>query len=489
MASRATARASAPPSVFQRQPGNASSSKLRFKLVALATACSLSGCSLGPNYQHPETIAPTQWHAPTAEAAAGPVDGWWKGFGSAELDDYVDQARRANNDLGAAIARVREADAQAGIAGAPLLPTVNAGLTTVRERVQANNSLYQDFHQTSPQLSASYVLDFWGKNRAAQRAAMATASAARHDQAVVELTVVSAVTLNYFQTLALRERLSIAESNLAAAQTILIGLQRQRVAGIATALDVAQQETVVATLSAAVPPLAQQLRQTVDALAILLARMPSELEASQRSLNELKTPAVAPGLPSTLLARRPDVAEAEDQLMAANANIAVARASFYPSIALTASGGLASSALSTLLTRSAGVFSLGAGLAQPIFDGGLLKGQYELARARYDELLSNYRKTVLGAFGNVEDALIAVQQTELLLERQGRALASARRANDIAQRQLASGVVNVLAVLGSETALYNTRDALVQAQYAHLQALVNLYGALGGGWQNKVDKS
>ncbi|HLX78986.1 MAG TPA: efflux transporter outer membrane subunit [Burkholderiales bacterium] len=455
--------------------------------LVLATSAALTACSLGPEYKRPDVPVPAAWReSSTADAATWPSAGWWRGFGSPELDDYIAQARRANNDLVAAVARVREADALATVAGAALLPTVALSATAIKERVQATNGAYVNFTQYSPQLTASYVIDFWGKNRAAQTAALATATASRHDQATVELTVMTSVALTYFQSLELRDRLIVAQGNLASAETILKGLRLQLAAGIATALDVAQQETTVSTLSALIPPLQQQFRQTVNALAILIGRAPESLDATNGSLADLSLPAVRPGLTSELLARRPDVAEAEDQLIAANASIAVARASFFPNIQLTASSGVASSALSTLLKSSNGVFAIAAGLAQPIFDGGALKGQYAFAQARYDELVANYRKAILSAFGNVEDALVAVEQTAEQERRQATAVARARRAHEIAQAQLRSGTVTILTVLNTETALFTAQDSLVQARFSHLQSLVGLFSALGGGWQKEA---
>jgi len=454
--------------------------------LALVASIFLAACRLGPEYKRPEVPTPAAWQAsPAIETANWPAADWWHGFGSVELDAYINQARTANNDLAAAIARVRQADAAAAIAGAPLLPTLGLNFGTLNEREQATNNTYVNFRQYAPQLSASYMLDFWGKNRAAQSAAVATATASRHDKATIELTVFTSVALTYFQSIELRDRLVVARGNLTSAETTLKGLRLQMNAGIATALDVAQQETTVATLNAAIPPLQQQLRQSLDALAILIGQPPENLDVGSISLADLAFPLVRPGLPSELLARRPDVAEAEDQLVAANANIAVARAAFFPSIELTATSGYASSALSTLLKSSSSVYTVAAGVAQPIFDGGVLKGQYALAQARYDELVANYRKAVLSAFGNVEDSLVAVQQSTEQVQRLQIAVEKARRAQQIAQAQLHSGTVSILTVLNTETALFSAQDALIQAKFSHMQALVGLFGALGGGWQKE----
>ena len=452
----------------------------------LAAACvlGLSACNLGPDYQRPPRPAPAAWHDADAQAAAAwPSQDWWKGFGSPQLDAYMAQARQANDDIAAAIARVHEADAQARIAGAPLLPTLDGGFSATEARGRNASGGLSTGPQYNPLLSASYELDFWGKNRAALHAAEATADASRYDRATVELTVMSGVANTYFQALELRDRLRIAQNNLDTAQTVLKGLRLEQQAGTATALDTAQQATTVATLYAAIPPLQQQLRQSVDALAILLGSTPEALDVDQGGLADLGQPAVAPGLPSELLARRPDVAEAEAQLIAANANVAAARAAFFPSISLTASGGYESGALAGLLGPSNAIFSLGAGLTQPIFEGGALQGQSDYAKARYAELLAGYHKAVISAFGNVEDSLVALRQTAEQEQRQKDAADAARRAYTFAEAQMRAGTINVLTLLNTESALFTAEDALAQIQYAHLQALVNLFNALGGGWQ------
>ena len=413
-----------------------------------------------------------------------PQTDWWHGFGSTQLDDYIARAQAGNDDIAAAIARVREADAQARIAGAALLPTLDGGASASRQRqLVANGQPPLTYTEYTPQLTASYELDFWGKNRATREAALQTAQASRYDRETVALTVATSVALTYFEILEQHDRLQVARDDLANAQHVLDGLELEQQVGIATALDVAQQATTVATLNASIPPLAQQLQQNIDALAILVGQMPESIDVSSGSLEQLTLPPLTAGLPSELLARRPDVAQAESQLMAANANIAVARAAYFPSIDLTASGGYASTALNTLLLPQSRVFALTAGLTQTIFDGGAIRGQVEYSRARYAELLSDYHKTVLSALGNVEDALAAVQQTSEQELRQQVAVDKGRRAFEFAQLQMQAGTINVLTVLNTENALFTAQDTLVQVKYQHLQSLVDLYQALGGGWR------
>lgn len=455
------------------------------RCIALITALALGACSVGPRYKRPDIPAPGAWRANEASApAAWPSADWWQGFKSTELNEFIAAAQRTNDDIAAAIARVREADAQARIAGAPLLPALSTSGTATRARqlnVATNGTTTaNDF---SALLGASYEVDFWGKNRAALDAARLAAVASRYDRVTVELTVMTAVASTYFQAIELQDRLAVASANLASAQSTLKGLQLEQTVGTITALDVAQQETTVAVLDAAIPPLQQLLLQTIDALAILVGKSPAEVHITSAKLADLSEPELRPGLPSELLERRPDVAQAEAQLMAANADIAVARASFFPSIDLTASGGYASTALSTVLNPGGRVFALTAGLIQPIFEGGALAGQYSYRKARYAELLADYHKTVISAFSNVEDALVALQQTALQQQRQADAVAKARRAYEITQLQFHAGTINILTVLNTETALFTAEDAFVQVKFAHLAALLSLFNALGGGWQ------
>jgi multidrug efflux system outer membrane protein len=470
-------------------------------------ACALGAC-VGSPYKRPNIPTAAAWkqssgpesqpnsddldantsaasQAPHAPNAAGvwPATDWWHGFGSATLDDLIDQAERNNDDLRGAVARVQEADAQLRIAGAPLFPFLDLGADATRERAPVSGVGPQTYNVFNPQLTASYEIDFWGKNRAARAAARAAALASRFDQQTVALTVVSSVASTYFQALELRDRIEVARRNFLNGDKILQGLRLQQAAGIATGLDVAQQETAVALQSAAIPPLVQQLRQTVFALAVLIGKTPESIDVDTGALTTLTVPQVVEGLPSELLARRPDVAEAEQQLIAANANITVARASLFPSIELTASGGYESAALAGLINPYNRVFAVSAGLTQPIFHGGALRGQLAFSKARYDELLSTYHKTVLTAFSNAESALVATQQVAEQELRQQDAVNKAQRAYQFAQTQMSAGTVNILNVLNTENALFSAQDELVQVQYLRLQALINLYTALGGGWQ------
>jgi outer membrane protein, multidrug efflux system len=457
----------------------------RWRAAVAAVALILGGCSLGPAYRRPSVPAPAAWRTPAAAAMsqAWPSADWWNGFHSAELTHLMAAGRAANDDLAAAIARVREADAQVRISSAPLLPSLDAGASGSRQRaispISGTALLYNDF---TAGLSAAYELDFWGENRAIRSAALASAAASHYDRETVELTVMSGIADTYFSVLALRDRLRIARADLASAEETLQGLETDEQVGTSTALDVAQQDTVVATVAASIPPLQEQERQEIDALAILIGDTPQSFDVAATSLAGISAPAVTAGVPSELLARRPDVASAEAQLIAANADIRAARAAFFPTIELTASGGYQSRALSTLLEPGSRAFSLSAGLTQPIFHGGQILGEYRLSKARYDELLADYHKAVISAFGNVEDSLAGVSDTGEQLRREQIATDKARSAYQMSQAQFRAGTVNILTVLSTETSLFTAEDALAQAQLAHLETLVGLFNALGGGW-------
>jgi outer membrane protein, multidrug efflux system len=463
---------------------------LRSVFIGLSV-CGLVACSLGPHYKRPDIAPPDAWRDPYQQTSAGwPSSDWWKSFNSAALNELMSQAQAANDDIAAAIARIQQADAQARIAGAPLLPSVGLDAAGTRQRARQPTltptgvtSVPKTSNSFTAELNASYEIDFWGKNRALRDAARAAALASRYDRATVELTIMQSVASTYFQALQLRDRLKVAHDNVASARDTLKGLQLEAEVGTVTALDVAQQQTTVATLEAAIPPLNQQLGLTLDALAILVGKQPETLDVSSGTLADLVEPEVQPGMPSELLMRRPDVAQAEAQLIAANADIAAARAAFFPTISLTADGGFVSSALSSLFNPVSRAWSATAGLTQPIFQGGALVGQYQLNKGRYAELLADYHKAVISAFGNVEDALVSVQQTADQLQRQQEAVATARHAYELTQAQFHAGVINILVVLSTETALFTAEDLLVQVKYSHLNALVALYSALGGGWQ------
>ena len=464
------------------------------------TGWGVAGCSLGPHFRRPGLDLPAAFlGTPSTAAAAWPAPGWWRRFGSPELDALIDRARGFNTDLVAAAARVVQADAQARISGAPLLPTLdatgNASYTRSglgRSRSSAGLSglgggggggHYIDSRSYSVALAASYEVDFWGRNRATYEQAAALAVASRFDQATVALTVVSSVADTYFQVLAGQDRLRVAERNLHDSSQILGAYRARLSVGTANALDVSQQEALVAGQRANIPALRNTVEQQKLALGILLGTPPERVMVAGGSLNDLPLPSVAPGLPSALLERRPDIAYAEAQLVAANASIRAARAAFFPSITLTAQGGLTSAALSSLTGPGTLVAQLAAGLAQPIFDNGLRRGELDLAKGRYAELVAAYARSVLQSFTDVEQALAALRYAaeQETLERE--AIKVAERSAAIARAQLQAGTIDIITSLNTQTTLFSDLDLLTQIRLARFQALVALFRALGGGWQ------
>jgi NodT family efflux transporter outer membrane factor (OMF) lipoprotein len=456
-------------------------------LRVLSIVVALAGCDLGPHYARPTLEIPGDFRSPSAaKQPVWPDADWWHAFRSSDLDALEAAAQAQNFDIAVAIAQVRQADAQIRINGAPLLPTLtgNASGNFAQSNVQSGlpRPVSYDTHQYSAGLDASYTLDFWGKTRGAVEAATASAQYSRFDQATVALTVVSSVATTYFSALAFEDRLTIAEQNLRESIASLDVIRGRLDAGTATALDEAQQEALVAGVRAAIPSLQSQMQQQIIGLGILTGRPPEAITITPGTLNDMPLPLVGPGLPSELLARRPDVAAAEEQLISANANIKVARAAFFPNFSLTASGGLQSLALNSLVGPGSTVASLAGTLTQTIFDNGTLSGQLELARGTYDQLLASYRKAVVQAFTDVENALNALHYAgeQEALERA--AVATAQRAADIARAQLAAGTVDVTTLLTAEQTLFNDQDSLAQVRLSRIEALVNLYQALGGGW-------
>jgi multidrug efflux system outer membrane protein len=462
--------------------------------VAIILALPLAGCLLDTEQIAAAINIPNAYRAgPRNADAALPSVVWWRGFRSKELTDLIEEALTSNFDVAAAVARIVQADAQSRIAGAPLLPIVDLNSSVTRSvssqttgsdgggRLSSSGSTPRNVYGAS--LSASYEIDFWGKNRAALRAAEETAVGSRFDREVVALATVVSVANAYFEVLASHDRLRIARDNLAAAERILKLIQQRSDVGTASALDVAQQESVVNTQRASIPPLEQILRQDVATLAVLIGRPPEGVVIRARSMSQVMIPPVTPGLPSDLLAQRPDIREAEAQLASANANVYSARAAFFPSIQLTGAGGYQSAALTALFRPESIFFSLAAGLTQPLLDGARLQGQFDFQKGRQDELLQLYRKAIVNGFADVERALIAVQQTARRVRLQRDVVTSTRRAFEIAETRLREGTVDLITVLNTQQALFQAQDTLAQAQFARLQAAVALFQALGGGWQ------
>ncbi len=452
--------------------------------------CLLSGDKPDPALDIPQAYERGPKNPALADAAVPPLD-WWRSFHSKELTELIEEARVANLDIAAAVAQIVQADAQARVAGAPLLPAVaaNGTATHARSSQSLGGSLgsggASERNDLTASLTASYEIDFWGKNRAALRAAEETAVASRYNREVVGLTTVVATANAYFQVLAAQDRLRIARSNVASASRILNLIRQQFSAGTASDLNIAQQESLLNTQRASIPPLEQSLQQNQAALALLIARPPERAIVRGGSMRAIAIPRVTPGLPSELLAQRPDIRQAEANLAAANANVYNARAQMLPSVTLTGEGGYESAVLKTLFRPESAFYTLTAGLTQPIFDGGKLQGNLDLQKGLQDQLLQNYRKAVISAFTDVDKALIAIRQTAQAERLQRDVVTSSRRAFDLSEQQLRAGTLNLITLLQVQQTLFQAEDALAQGRLARLQAIVSLYQALGGGWLPK----
>ncbi|MDR4307806.1 efflux transporter outer membrane subunit [Chelatococcus sambhunathii] len=448
--------------------------------MAAAAICglSLSGCA--DKWDRPAlgVDTPGRWKDVAAPKAAWPAPDWWRGFGSAELTSLILEAERANQDIGAAKARIEQADAQVRINGATLIPVVD-GTAQATGAPNARTDKLQGSYQLG--LNASYELDFWGKNRASVRSAQASAVAARFDEEVVALSVQTNIANTYFALLSSQERLAIARGNVKSAQTILDAIQARVEVGTASALDRAQQRAILDQQRAALPPIEQEIRTNETAIALLVGRPPIRVDIKGGRLTSLKVPKISPGLPSALLVRRPDVRQAEATLAASDADITAARAEFLPSIDLTAQGGFESTALRSLISSSAFAYQIAGGLTQPILDQSL-PGNLDLAKGQYRENLFAYRKAAVQSFVDVENALIGVRKTAEQVRLQEAAVKSAREAYDIAQAQLKEGAVDIVTVLNTQQTLFDAQDSLVAARLARFQALVSMFEALGGGW-------
>jgi NodT family efflux transporter outer membrane factor (OMF) lipoprotein len=473
-----------------RNFGARSGGGLRLVMAALLLAPVLSGCILGSerpelNLEVPAAYREGGRRAPDAHL---PALDWWRGFRSSELTSLMESAQIGNLDIAVAMAQIVQADAQVGIAGAPLLPSATGTATAEQLQTSAGTAATGGtvFSRTSSLyslgLTASYMVDFWGKNRALLYSAEESATASRYNREVVTLTAIVTVANTYFQILAAQDELRIARRNLAAAERILSLIKQQFAGGTASQLDVSQQEALVSTERAAIPPLEITLRQNIAALAVLVGRAPANFIVTGGTLTQIAVPRVTPGMPSELLYQRPDIRQAEAQLAAANFSVEAARAALFPQIQLTAQTGVQSAALASLFGPGAWFYTLSAGLTQPLFDGFLLESQLKQAKGVQLQDLQAYRKAVLSAFSDVEKALVALAQSTKQERLQTEAVASSRRAFEVSETQLRAGTVNLVTVLLTQQTLLTAENTLAQVRLTKMLAASSLFQALGGGW-------
>ena len=450
----------------------------------------LTSCLLTADPINPALNVPTGYRTPHSTAKAElPSAEWWRGFRSRELTELIDQALAANYDIAAAVGRIMQADAQARVTGAALLPTLDASGNTTRSGTSGSGPASTPSSVHSVALNASYVVDFWGRNRDLLRSAEFAASASRFDRDLIALTTTASVADAYFLVLEAQDRIRVNAQNVTSSERILKLIRDRFNNGTAAALDVAQQASVVAIQRAALPPLIQQRDQNRAALALLVGRAPEQVVVRGGGMYKLGIPRVNPGLPSDLLARRPDVREAQAKLAAANANVVAARAAFFPTIQLTGQGGFSSAALRTLFGPGASLFTVAASATQPIFDGGTLLGQLDQQKGSRQELMQDYRKAVVSAFTDVEKALVAVEQLTRQEQLQRDAVGQSQKAFDLSEERLQGGTIDLTTLLAAEQTLFAQQDTLAQVRFTRLEAVVSLFQALGGGWSKKQGSS
>jgi outer membrane protein, multidrug efflux system len=451
--------------------------------ICMVCAALLAACAVQP-VAPPQQDIPPAFENVSATGGQWPAQQWYRDFGSDELNTFIDMAAETNSDLAAARARVTQADARARQAGAAILPSVDANATGNYLSGHSSQGGGHEF-DWSAMLSASYEVDFWGKNRATADSARLLAGGSRAERDAVALTGLAGVANGYFQLLALRERLAVAQANRDAARQLLEIVQARFDAQVASPIDLATQKAAFDVAQIAISDLQQAEVEARTALSILLGRAPEHFEVKGQPLDSLREPTVAAGLPAELLTRRPDILLAESNLQAGHADLTAARAAMFPSLSLTAGGGLQNPALPATVLTIPGVgpsLALGANLVQPIFDHGRLKAQRDEVQARNLELLSAYRASIIAALGDVENALAAIQHLNQAREYQVENVAQSERAFEGAKARYQARSVDFLTLLEAQRTLYTARDQFTQYKLARLQALVGLCKALGGGW-------
>ena len=459
-------------------------------ILLFSVALLASGCSVGPNYKRPTVAVPGLYRGtvsteakPTQLAAVGDQK-WWDIFQDEQLRTLIRTAVVQNYDSRIAASRLLEARAELGITHADQFPSLNAG-AAISDNRTAQSKFVPAFETSTGQVnvSAGWELDFWGKYRRATEAARANLVASEWARREVLSTLVANVASAYFQLRALDLELEISKRTLNSRQESLRLTRILADGGSTSLLDVRQAEQLVFTTSAEIPVLEQQIEQQENFLSILLGQNPGDIPRGQTLTEQRQPPEVPPGLPSFLLERRPDIQQAEAQLVAANAEIGVARAAYFPQISLNSAGGFQSSALTNLFTGPAGAWSFGASLTQPIFTAGRLRSQVRLAEARQQTAVLFYQQSIQGAFRSISDGLVAYRKTREFRTQQELLFRSAEDAARLSHMRYNGGVTGYLEVLTNETNAFSTELGRVQAQLNELLAVVQLYQALGGGWQ------
>jgi multidrug efflux system outer membrane protein len=459
-------------------------------VLLLIAVIAISGCTVGPNYKRPTGSVPAKYRGLSPDETEKKDSNslgdqkWFDVFQDQQLRSLIRTAIEDNYDVRIVATRILAAQAQLGITRADQYPSVGAGagISDVR---QAKSAFLPAFEVSTGQVnaSASWELDFWGRYRRATEAARANLLASESARQQVLVTLVGDVAGGYFRLRALDKELEISKRTLASRQESLRLTSILADRGSTSMLDVRQAEQLVFTAAAEIPSLEQQIEQQENFISTLLGKNPGDVPRGQTLTEQAQPPEVPPGLTSALLERRPDIREAEQQLVAANAQIGVARAAYFPQISLSGTGGFQSAALTNLFSGPAGAWNFGASVTQPIFTAGKLRSNVRLAEAQRQTALLFYQQTIQGAFRTVSDALVAHRKSREFRVQQELLFKSAEDAARLSHLRYTGGVTGYLEVLTNETNSFSAALGLAQAQLNELLALVQLYEALGGGWQ------
>ncbi|MGA8271719.1 MAG: efflux transporter outer membrane subunit [Candidatus Sulfotelmatobacter sp.] len=448
-----------------------------------------AGCMMGPKYKRPAVDVPKDYRTPEPQQAAAASslgnEPWWQVYQDPVLTQLIHTAIAQNYDVRIAAARVLEAQAQVGITRANQLPSASVGADVFSEQNAKVTNLFPAYEVNGGELSLSVIwnLDFWGKYRRQTEAARAQLLATRWGQRAVISSLVANVATAYFQLRALDSELDISKSTLGSRQQSLQLTQVLERHGGGSGLDVSQAEQLVYTASETIPDLERQIQQQENVLSVLFGENPESIRRG-RALTEQPVPQNVPaGLPSELLERRPDVRQAEENIVAANAQIGVAKAAFFPNLSLTGLGGLESNALHQFITQPSETWYGAFSVSQPVFQGGALRSGLKLARANWQESVLSYQQTVQNSLEQVSNSLIASQKNREFREQQELLTGAAQRTDQLSEVLYKNGGASYLQVLTSETNYFSAELSLVQAQLNERLALVQLYQALGGGWQ------
>lgn len=455
------------------------------RALVIAAALAATACTVGPNYTRPPVSVPTEYRGATATPAAQSFgdEKWWQVFSDPTLQTLIRTALQHNVNVQVAAARIMEAQAQLGVTRADQFPNVNAGASAFGQRSAALFFPSFTISAVELQASSSWDLDFWGKYRRATEAARAQLVSSEWAQRAVMTSLVSQVADAYFGLRALDLELDISKRTLESRQESLRLTQVREQGGVTTLLDVRQAEQLVYAASSEIATLEREIEQQENFISVLLGNDPGPIARGQSLTDQPQPGDVPAGLPSTLLERRADIQQAEDDLVAANARIGVARAAYFPSIALTGSAGLESKALSTLIGSSAGIWTAAAALTEPIFTAGRTRSQVALAEARREELVADYQQAIREAFREVSDALVGYRKSREFREEQALLLTAAQDARRLSDVRYQGGATSYLEVLDADTRLFNAELGLADAQLRELTSMVEIYRALGGGWQ------